>query len=336
MRLIFFIFIIILIICSCAIKDMLDNYLVLQINCEPNIQGLEVYYDNNYVGFTDSEGNFTEKIIFNKYSSHTITFKKNELLIKYNFSEYFSNIERTKLDGKLIPADKYIIINKTEDKFTNILKFKIFYQKYQNDLNEQKKKKKQKFIFKSYIDSLEQNPRWINSLDVNFRVGPSTNEKIIKTLREGCEVYFQLEENGWSKVLFRRENINIKTIDNTDEILGSYIEGWIFSTLLSNEYIYPVSDNFYDFLKKEKKRRQNFLDKNTNISIKYKEAIINGKIILGMTAEMVIASWGYPDDVNKSVTGYGTNEQWIYGDYDSIEEHFLYFDNGILTGWQEY
>ena len=53
----------------------------------------------------------------------------------------------------------------------------------------------------------------------------------------------------------------------------------------------------------------------------------------GMTDEMAIESWGEPDEVNRSVNAFGTNEQWIYGSITSRK--YLYFDNGILTSWQD-
>lgn len=56
--------------------------------------------------------------------------------------------------------------------------------------------------------------------------------------------------------------------------------------------------------------------------------IIEKKIWIGMTSEMTIASWGSPDQINKSVSTYGTKEQWVYsGDY-------LYFELGILKSYQ--
>lgn len=54
-------------------------------------------------------------------------------------------------------------------------------------------------------------------------------------------------------------------------------------------------------------------------------------VIIGMTAERVLlSSWGKPKSVRKTVTRYGTSEQWDYG-YAT----YLYFDNGILTSIQQ-
>jgi len=61
-----------------------------------------------------------------------------------------------------------------------------------------------------------------------------------------------------------------------------------------------------------------------------KEAIRNKQVMIGMTKDDVIASWGRPDDINRSISASGTSEQWVYerGDYDS---QYVYFDNGVVS-----
>jgi hypothetical protein len=59
------------------------------------------------------------------------------------------------------------------------------------------------------------------------------------------------------------------------------------------------------------------------------EIILQGKIRIGMTKNMCRDSWGEPDDINKTITSYGTNEQWVYG------YSYVYFDeNGQITAIQ--
>jgi hypothetical protein len=52
---------------------------------------------------------------------------------------------------------------------------------------------------------------------------------------------------------------------------------------------------------------------------------------IGMTAKQVIekSSWGQPDSVNKTVSQFGVDEQWVYDSGD-----YLYFHNGRLTAIQ--
>jgi hypothetical protein len=55
---------------------------------------------------------------------------------------------------------------------------------------------------------------------------------------------------------------------------------------------------------------------------------------VGMTEQDVLdSSWGRPDDINRTVTSYGTSEQWVY-DRGGFNYNFLYFDDGILTSIQ--
>jgi len=60
------------------------------------------------------------------------------------------------------------------------------------------------------------------------------------------------------------------------------------------------------------------------------EMIAQGKVAIGMSEAEVRTSWGNPGDVNRSVGSWGVHEQWVYaGRYA-----YLYFENGILTSWQ--
>lgn len=58
-----------------------------------------------------------------------------------------------------------------------------------------------------------------------------------------------------------------------------------------------------------------------------------GEIAIGMTEEQVKASWGKPNDYNRTVTKYGSREQWIYGVFPSCT--YIYFNDGVLTSWQD-
>jgi hypothetical protein len=64
-------------------------------------------------------------------------------------------------------------------------------------------------------------------------------------------------------------------------------------------------------------------------SAKDAERIIRGQIWLGMTKEMMIDSWGQPEEINRSVGSWGVHEQCIYGDT------YVYIENVIVTSWQD-
>lgn len=80
-------------------------------------------------------------------------------------------------------------------------------------------------------------------------------------------------------------------------------------------------------------RRRNFVQENADISEVFKEYILEGSVSIGMTTEMVLASWGEPDDINRTVSVGTVSEQWIYGEIpNSI---YIYFTDGIMTAFQD-
>lgn len=96
------------------------------------------------------------------------------------------------------------------------------------------------------------------------------------------------------------------------------------------------------------KRRQWYCATSPNLPRSVVEAITHGKVVVGMTTEHVRASWGEPDKINRSGNLYGVREQWVYRrPYEHVyvgysvhystrhESHYLYFEDGILTAWQE-
>ena len=60
------------------------------------------------------------------------------------------------------------------------------------------------------------------------------------------------------------------------------------------------------------------------------DKISSGHYWIGMTSAMARESLGSPKKINRTVNAYGTKEQWVY--YHSI---YLYFENGILTTYQD-
>ncbi len=78
-------------------------------------------------------------------------------------------------------------------------------------------------------------------------------------------------------------------------------------------------------LRRQKERKARIESFPTNIQ----ECIKKKKVILGMTTEQVTLSWGWPEHINRSVGKWGEHEQWVYG------STYLYFENGIMTSFQE-
>lgn len=62
---------------------------------------------------------------------------------------------------------------------------------------------------------------------------------------------------------------------------------------------------------------------------RYATLILNGEVVLGMSSEMCLESWGMPSDINKTTGSWGVHEQWVYS-----LTCYLYFENGKLTAIQ--
>lgn len=77
-------------------------------------------------------------------------------------------------------------------------------------------------------------------------------------------------------------------------------------------------------------RRKNYVSAHKNLPKHFREAILKGEVLMGMSLADAEASWGKPKDINRSAGSWGLHEQWVY----SLKV-YLYFENGKLTSWQD-
>ena len=69
---------------------------------------------------------------------------------------------------------------------------------------------------------------------------------------------------------------------------------------------------------------------------KWMKAVDTSYLRVGMTIDQVKDVVRFPTRVNKSTDAYGHSEQWVYEGGEYGTDYYLYFDNGLLSGWQEY
>ena len=81
-------------------------------------------------------------------------------------------------------------------------------------------------------------------------------------------------------------------------------------------------------------REERFCEEHPKFGILFADALRNKRFLLGMRKEVVWLGWGYPDEINKTVSLWGVHEQWIY-DKPFYETVYLYFENDVLTSWQD-
>ena len=89
---------------------------------------------------------------------------------------------------------------------------------------------------------------------------------------------------------------------------------------------------YYSGFYAENLYRQEIINRHPEWSEKIKQAILKGSVSMGMTKQQAKAAWGEPYKINRTVTQSGIHEQWVYNQVGALS--FLYFDNDILTSWQ--
>lgn len=62
-------------------------------------------------------------------------------------------------------------------------------------------------------------------------------------------------------------------------------------------------------------------------------AIASRQVVLGMTANEALLSWGQPSKVNASIGAYGRKEQWVYR-RGRVRADYVYVENGRVTDIQ--
>ena len=72
----------------------------------------------------------------------------------------------------------------------------------------------------------------------------------------------------------------------------------------------------------------------------YRHHIEQHRVMVGMTKEQVLESWGGPQTINTSFTKEGIRqEEWIFEDWAdaaTVRHRYLYFEEGTLIGgWYE-
>jgi hypothetical protein len=123
--------------------------------------------------------------------------------------------------------------------------------------------------------------------------------------------------------------------------------GWIYYRFF-NEKSFPelkpiineMSEKLETIKKKAKKNRAERLktvagERRANILKKYGmktgTLILENKIEVGMTKQMVIAALGNPIDKNITTNRFGVNEQWVYR---GERYEYVYIDDGIVSSFQ--
>jgi hypothetical protein len=115
--------------------------------------------------------------------------------------------------------------------------------------------------------------------------------------------------------------------------------GWLYKLFLTeeNESTLPFNDLLIEKkiearIKRQKEIKKSTLNRFSQYPSKFRSAIMNGRVMIGMSKKAVIESLGRPSNENKSTFSFGTTTQMVYsgGIYD-----YVYLENGIVSSFSE-
>ena len=109
-------------------------------------------------------------------------------------------------------------------------------------------------------------------------------------------------------------------------VLGGMVTVGVILWKVSGITGMPVPGRSYNDAQAER-----FVRQHADLSARYQEAILGHWLVIGMTEEMVRASWGSPDKVERWPGTWGLWGRWTYECKDSGDVVYVYFANGTLT-----
>lgn len=151
---------------------------------------------------------------------------------------------------------------------------------------------------------------WIGE-DTDLRAKPESNAESTRRLNQGRKVFIVNEGDDWIEVA-----------------VGPDLDaqrGWVNADYLSDTVVRGISV--------VQRRREAFVADNPNIRDTYRQAILNGRVTLGMSPPMVQAAIGRPRDINRTTASWGTREQWVYG--STGNRRYVYFRDGVVNSIQD-
>lgn len=144
------------------------------------------------------------------------------------------------------------------------------------------------------------------------------------------------------------EQINKNTKRN-EELQYYYNQGVLCGerkkSTISDEYRFSDSwgepgDYVKSFITGYEIGKENFLNNLEKIRYKFSDyeysAIVDQKIVIGMSEEGLLLSWGEPDEINRTVDSYHTNKQYVYKLSKLQSKYtYVYVEDGKVISWQD-
>lgn len=258
-------------------------------------------------------------ILFNNkftFSQEVVFVQKDKKLASFGYSSVTTNISgiNTSLSYRNYVDKKGEIIGERTNGFSNYYEIKLengetvfsTYSSDKYDIREGKYHSMDDFYF---VEDYEKAKKWLN------------------------KYVYVVNKYKWNIELLNYDDndnfIGKITIENYEKVKVLNVLAKVFGkgSGISSFYILVEKENGEKgYIQYEMLSSDNII---TKYDINIQKLIQERKIIIGMTQEQVLLSWGKPDDINRNVGSWGNHEQWIYGN------SYIYFKNGKLTSWQD-
>ena len=196
-------------------------------------------------------------------------------------------------------------------------------------------------------DSLKLTNDQIEKLESKSRIENFSKSSIVAKFRAGARIKKQAIAIEEPIYIFKKAK-EVTVLDYydgyfgvmMDTIYGFVSEVWAEKSSLLDQFVLAkkekellqmkLANQKVDSTNKVNARdRRNRLISEYGLDTYFK--ISNGEYWIGMSMDLAIESLGYPKSKNKSVGRWGVHEQWVYG---TNKEFYLYFENGILSAYQ--
>jgi hypothetical protein len=169
----------------------------------------------------------------------------------------------------------------------------------------------------------------------------SRENGIVAVFKEGAKLKLHPNPIEDPIFIFKREK-EVKIIDYSDgffgvvfDTLSGYInEVWVKNDERVKKYVIAKVESEAQKLKLANEtsnaiRREKII---ARYGVSIYSRVERGEYWIGMTDDLAILSLGFPKTKNRTVGGWGVHEQWVYEKGNRL---YLYFENGILTSYQD-
>lgn len=81
------------------------------------------------------------------------------------------------------------------------------------------------------------------------------------------------------------------------------------------------------------------IDRRAFLRPEVRQAVLDGKMAIGMNSTEVVCSWGQPTEINRLQMASGTSSQWVYSKYLGASVgstyRYVYLDDGYVTAVED-